>query len=118
VNRVAVVDDEADRERRPVRAHLAAQVRGLDRECPAPRAGGPRGRRAQRGVDRDVQVAAPRQPVACVLAGPHAHERAGAAADPAALDRARVLDRLERPGDVGLDVRDGRDTFEAVDGGV
>jgi hypothetical protein len=29
-----------------------------------------------------------------------------------------VLDRLERPGDVGLDVRDGRDTFEAVDGGV
>jgi hypothetical protein len=61
VHRPAVVDDEADAERRAVLAHAAPQILGPHRQRRTARA---RGRGAERRVDGEVVVPVPREPVA------------------------------------------------------
>ena len=89
MERVAVVDDEAELERNAVLAHLAPQVLGGDGGQAVAGPAGPGGGGAQRGVERDVDVAGARQPRARVLPAPERDERAVAAADRAALQPVR-----------------------------
>ena len=93
VHRPRVVDDEADRERRAVLAHLPPQVGRLDpdrrdRRASPPPAASRRPRRRSR--------AAAGEPVARVLALPVARERARATPGPRALDAVAREPRARR----------------------
>jgi len=112
MHRPAVVDDEADAERRAVLANLAAEVvtAYLDRcsarthEC-----------RPQCGVERDVMVARPREPVPRVPAAAPTDEGARPPPEPCALetvDPAAMVEDARRIDADGLDCRG------AVRGGV
>jgi hypothetical protein len=96
-----------------VLAHLAAQVRGLDRRHAAA-APGADGGCPQRRVVGEVPVVRPGQPVARVLATPQRDQRAVASPDRTSLDPVALPRRLERPRGVDDELRNGRLVVEEL----
>jgi hypothetical protein len=104
VHGVAVVDDEADGERRSVLAHLTAEVFRRNSERSSSRA---EGGCAQGRVEGDVAVAAPREPVARVLPLASPHERACPPPDRTALELVFAPCLVEGSRDVDVEPGDG-----------
>src|SRR5262249_54818794 len=105
VYRPAVVDDEADAERRAVLAHLAAEVSALHLHRCSGRA---KHRRPHGRVERDVRVAGPGEPVPRGLAAATIHERPRAPAESSALQAVAPLAVMEDAGRIDAHRLQGR----------
>jgi hypothetical protein len=113
VQRVAVVDDDAQLVGDAMLANPPSQVLLLDRDG-ACRPAGPDGCRPKRGVDGDVDVPVAVEPMPGMLPPPHGDERPVTPSDRSTFVPVGTLWRPEHPRDVRVHGRDRRGCVERL----